>query len=320
MKKGLLVLLLLLVSIGSFSQEKDNYKKVVAQLESFYNAKNYEGIYNMFNYNMKRTWPLTKTKTLFSDLYNEVGEIFKIEYRTQEDLVHNYKVTFGSEIRDFQISIDQYNRFSDLKIQYHKPDDLVVLERNITKMNLPFNEEWFVLWGGITKKENMHHSHENEMYAYDFVIMKEGVTHVKDGKKNEDYYAFGKDIIAPCDATVVEVITGIEDNIPGKQNLEQITGNTVVLETANQEFIVLAHLKHQSIVVREGLFVRQGTLLGQSGNSGNSMEPQLYLNLQNTEDKNIATGAKLFFNRIYVKEELKQDYIPVKGEVVKNRS
>ncbi|MCX7548436.1 M23 family metallopeptidase [Xanthomarina sp. F1114] len=320
MNKRLLVFLLLFVTITSFSQEKDKYKKVVAQFEAYYNDVNFDAIYYMYNYKVKRTSSLGKTRTFFNNLHRELGPIDKIEFRKQIDQSELYKITFGSELRDLEIQLDQYNRFSSFELTYHKPDGLTVLERNITKMTLPFNEEWFVLWGGVSKKENSHHTNEKHKYAYDFVIMKEGVTHTQDGKINEDYYAFGKDILAPCDATVVEVITGIEDNIPGELNTEQVTGNTIILETANQEYIVLAHLKHQSIVVREGLFVREGTLLAQSGNSGKSSEPHLHLSLQNTGNMNIATGGKLFFNRIYVNEELKQDYLPIKGDLVKNRS
>ncbi|MEO8932722.1 MAG: M23 family metallopeptidase, partial [Xanthomarina sp.] len=175
-------------------------------------------------------------------------------------------------------------------------------------------------WGGDTKEQNYHVAYENQKHAYDFVIRKDGETHTGDPTKNENYYAFGKDVLAPCDAKVVKVITGIEDNIPGELNTEEVAGNLVILETANKEYIVLAHLKKGATVVREGLFVRKGGLLGKSGNSGNSMEPHLHLSLQNTLDINSATAARIHFNRIYVHGEIKQDYLPVKGDVVKNRN
>ena len=185
-------------------------------------------------------------------------------------------------------------------------------------MILPFHEEWFVFWGGTTEDQNYHVAHENQKYAYDILIMKDGVSFTGDPKNNESYFAFGKEIIAPCDAKVVKVITGVEDNIPGELNPEQLTGNTIVLETSNKEYILFAHLKHQSIVVREGQFIRQGALLAQCGNSGNTSEPHLHLSLQNTLDMNIATGGKLYFEKILVNGELQRVYLPVKGDVVKN--
>src|SRR5690554_2643458 len=317
MNKGVLVFFML-VSIGAFSQDKDNYKTALSEFEFFFNDGEYDEIYNMYNYDMKRTSSLAKTKTFFSNLHKDLGQISKVEFRNLKDLAHVYKVSFGSDVRDLLIYLDSNNKIANLKVMFHVPDNLVVIERNSTKMSLPFNEESYMLWGGVTKKENNHITLENQKYAYDFVIMKEGATHSTGAKKNENYYVFGKDVYAPCDARVVKVITGIEDNTPGELNTKDAAGNVVILETIKNEYLVLAHLKHNSIVVREGLFVRRGSLVGKCGNSGNSTEPRLHLSLQNTVDMNIATGAKMYFDKIYVNKVLKHDYLPVKGDFVEN--
>ena len=81
---------------------------------------------------------------------------------------------------------------------------------------------------------------------------------------------------------------------------------------------MFAHLKEKSIRVKKGQIVKQGDVLGQCGNSGNSTEPHLHLSLQNVENMNIATGAQLFFEKIKVNGEIKEDYLPVKGEKIKN--
>lgn len=317
MKKSVFILLLF-ITLGSFSQEQENYKKEVSELVSFFNEQNYDAIYNMYNYDMKKALPLTKIKTFFADLNSSLGKISKIEFKNLKELAHVYKVTFASEVRDMLVYLDKNNKIGGLQITYHKPENLQLIERNTTKMILPFHEEWFVFWGGTTEDQNYHVAHENQKYAYDILIMKDGVSFTGDPKNNESYFAFGKEIIAPCDAKVVKVITGVEDNIPGELNPEQLTGNTIVLETSNKEYILFAHLKHQSIVVREGQFIRQGALLAQCGNSGNTSEPHLHLSLQNTLDMNIATGGKLYFEKILVNGELQRDYLPVKGDVVKN--
>ncbi|WP_370099300.1 M23 family metallopeptidase [Xanthomarina gelatinilytica] len=318
MKKSVFILLLFFITLGSFSQEQENYKKEVSELVSFFNEQNYDAIYNMYNYDMKKALPLTKTKTFFADLNSSLGKISKTEFKNLKELAHVYKVTFASEVRDMLVYLDKNNKIGGLQITYHKPENLQLIERNTTKMILPFHEEWFVFWGGTTEDQNYHVAHENQKYAYDILIMKDGVSFTGDPKNNESYFAFGKEIIAPCDAKVVKVITGVEDNIPGELNPEQLTGNTIVLETSNKEYILFAHLKHQSIVVREGQFIRQGALLAQCGNSGNTSEPHLHLSLQNTLDMNIATGGKLYFEKILVNGELQRDYLPVKGDVVKN--
>ena len=129
---------------------------------------------------------------------------------------------------------------------------------------------------------------------------------------------FGKEVIAPCDAKVAKVITGVQDNIPGRLNPVQPTGNTVILETKNKEFIVLAHFKFNSIVVKEGQEIMQGEVLGLCGNSGNSSEPHLHVSLQNVLDMDIATGAQLYFDKILVNGEVKENYLPVKNEKIQN--
>lgn len=318
LKKGLFILVFLISSV-IFSQEKDNYKVKVSEFQTYYNEGNFNAIYYMFNYDMKKALPLDKTQAFFADLNSSLGKINQVEFSKLKDVAHIYKMTFTSEIRDVMLYLDGNNKIGGLLVTHHKPDNLPVLERNTTKMILPFNEEWYVFWGGTNEVQNYHIAYENQKYAYDILMIKDNVSYNGDPKLNESYFVYGKDIIAPCDAKVVKVITGVKDNIPGELNPKQLTGNTVVLETTNKEYILFAHLKENSIAVREGQFIRQGGLLGQCGNSGNTTEPHLHLSLQNTLDMNIATGGKLYFDRILVNGELKQDYLPVKGDLIKNR-
>lgn len=313
------VYILLFVSTVSFSQEKENYKEVVSEFQSSYNDGNYKAIFNMFNYDMKQALPYNKAITFFTDLNSKLGKITSTEFNKLKDVAHIYKTTFNSQVRDVMFYLDGNNKIGGLLVTYHKPNNLKVIEKNTTKMKLPFNEEWYVFWGGTNELQNYHVAHENQKYAYDILMVKNGVTHIGDPNNNESYFVYGKEIIAPCDAKVVKVITGVKDNIPGELNPEQITGNTIILETSNKEYLVFAHLKENSITVREGQFVRQGGVLGQCGNSGNTTEPHLHLSLQNTIDMNIATGGKIYFDKILVNGELKQNYLPVKGDLIKNK-
>ena len=313
-------ILFLFISMMSFSQENEIYQKVVSQFEANYNDGNYRAIYNQFNYSMKKALPVAKTEAFFTDLKNKLGNITEVDFTKIKKEQHLYKITFISEDRDLLFSLDQYNRIRGLLVTYHKPLDLKVIERNTTKIILPFKDEWSVFWGGVTEEQNYHVAYENQQYAYDMLIMKDNVSFSGDAKKNESYFVYGKEIIAPCDAKVVKVITGVADNIPGELNPEQLTGNTIVLETSKEEYLLFAHLKENSITVREGQFVRQGSVMAKCGNSGNTTEPHLHLSLQNHADMNISTGGKLYFNQIIVNGEMQQDYLPVKGDLIKNRN
>lgn len=299
----------------SLSQTVDKYKDVVLKFKSFYNADDYENIFNMYDDKMKVALPLEKSNSFFAEnLKVGLGKIKTMEFYKTKQTAHVYKTTFENGIFDIYISLAKNKAINGLFVAPYKPDDF----RNITKMILPFNEEWYVFWGGAKVEDNYHVVYDNQKYAYDLFMIKDGKSHKGNSKENENYYVFGKEIIAPCNAKVVKVITGIHDNIPGEMNPKQLTGNTVILETDNKEYIMFAHLKEKSIVVQEGQYIKQGEILGLCGNSGNSSEAHLHLSLQNVKDMNMATGGKLFFDKILVNGEVKEDYLPVKNDKIKN--
>lgn len=316
--KKTVVLLLLISTVCNAQSEKKHYKNVAAKFMSNYNAGKYEAIFNMYDANLKASLPLEKSNAFFKNNVLPAGKIKKMEFWDIKNSAHIYKTTFDNIVLDVLLSLDTENKINGLLIRPHTPKNLPKLERNSTKMSLPFNEEWDVFWGGTKVEDNYHVAYNNQKGAYDFVIRKDGKSFKNKGTKNEDYYVFGKEVIAPVDATVVKVINGIHDNIPGKMNALQITGNTVILKTANNEFLVLAHFKKKSIKVKRNQKVKKGQLLGLCGNSGNSSEPHLHISLQNAADMNIATGAKLFFDTIKVNGKVKHDYIPVKNDKIQN--
>ncbi len=68
--------------------------------------------------------------------------------------------------------------------------------------------------------------------AFDFIIVDEsGKPFKTDGKAHEDYYAFGKELISPCDGIIIKAADGIDDNVPGIENMNPAYpfGNYVVI-------------------------------------------------------------------------------------------
>ncbi len=61
-------------------------------------------------------------------------------------------------------------------------------------------------------------------------------------------------------------------------------GNQIVIELVNGLFVLLAHLQHGSVRVREGDLVRVGDELARIGNSGNTTLPHLHLQVQTHVD------------------------------------
>ena len=316
MKKYILIFLLFLNFVSFAQEEKDSYEPIVSKFQSFYNQAKYDSIFNLFDDTMKKAMPLNVTNSFFKQNVSPLGQLKKMSFYDTKKTAHIYKSDFEHGIYDIFISLNNENQINGFFIK--QSTSKKAIKRNTTKMILPFNEEWFVFWGGNTVENNYHVAYENQKGAYDLVIQKNGQSFKNDRSKNEHFYAFGKEVISPCDGKIVKIIDHIKDNIPGEMNPKNATGNTIILETVNNEFILFAHLKENSIVVNEGQQVKQRDVLGLCGNSGNSSEPHLHLSLQNLKTVYGAIGGKLFFEEIKVNGSVKKDYIPVKNEKIKN--
>lgn len=185
-------------------------------------------------------------------------------------------------------------------------------DQQFTKMEyqMPITEEWFVGWGGTNELANYHYAIESQRYAYDLLVMKDDSTYNGDPTQNESYYAFGKDVIAPADGTVVAIESNIPDNEPvGVMNEKQLAGNYVVIDHGNGEYSLIAHLKYQSLTVHVGDKVKRGDVIGQCGNSGNSSEAHIHFQVMNAPDL-LAGGTK----SIRVRFSNQTD--PVRGQFV----
>ncbi|QRG66030.1 M23 family metallopeptidase [Brevibacillus choshinensis] len=150
--------------------------------------------------------------------------------------------------------------------------------------HLPFRGEWFTYWGGTNELVNYHYAYPSQRYAFDFLVMRNGRTYSGDPKRNDSYYAFGMPILAPASGTVLKVSGSIWDNEPGSYNEEYAAGNFVEIDHGNGEYSLLAHLKHGSVTVKPGVHVERGQVIGQCGNSGNSREPHLHMQVSDSSD------------------------------------
>ncbi len=322
MKKHILFILTIVLANTAVAQQESSISKTVAnEFQKNYNVNNYEAIFLMFSSEMKNFMPHEKTLAFLRGLKSEAGYIkTKSFVKYEQPNVALYKTNFERVVVALYISVDENSNINGLMVKPFNEEKLPELTRNVSKLKLPFNEEWTVLWGGDTKELNYHMIDKAQKNAFDFVITNlQGKSYENDGKINEDFYAFGKQIIAPTDGEVVLVVDGIKDNKPGISNHVYIPGNSIIIKTLNDEYLFFAHFKQYSIKVKQGQKVKQGEVLGLCGNTGNSTEPHIHFHIQNVEDINMATGAKCYFDEILVNGELKKDYSPVKTERIKNK-
>jgi murein DD-endopeptidase MepM/ murein hydrolase activator NlpD len=320
MKKYITTILLCTIIFTAFAQTEKAINKTVADnFEKNYNESNYDQIFLSFSPEMQQALPIDKTKEFFTGLKTQAGKITKKTFVEYQKSYASYKTNFEQALFAVNISVDGNAKINGFLVQPFKENNLPKLNRNTTKLILPFKNEWTVMWGGDTKALNYHVESQAQKNAFDMLITNDnGISFKMDGTNNEDYFAFGKELIAPCDGEIVLVVDGVKDNVPGVLNPIYVPGNTVIVKTANNEFLFFAHFKQHSIVVKQGQKIKQGQLLGLCGNSGNSSEPHLHFHIQNIEDMQTATGAKCFFEKILVNGQIKTDYSPIQKEKISN--
>ncbi len=318
MKNIILTALITLTVSSLFAQtEKATSKTVAENFEKNYNSDNYDVIFNMLDVGMQKALPLDKTIDFFTGLKAQAGNIIKRAFIKYEQTYASYKTNFERALFTLNISIDNNSKINGLFVKPFKESSSPKIERNLTKLRLPFKGEWTVVWGGDTKELNYHVENEAQKNAFDIVITNEnGISYKTDGKTNEDYYAFGKELIAPCDGEVVLVVDGVKDNKPGELNPVYIPGNTVIIKTTNNEYLFFAHFKQHSIKVEQGQKIELGQEIGLCGNSGNSSEPHLHFHIQNVENMVDATGVKCYFDKLFVNGQLKNNYSPIKKDKI----
>jgi murein DD-endopeptidase MepM/ murein hydrolase activator NlpD len=158
-----------------------------------------------------------------------------------------------------------------------------------TKLIFPLKGQ-FVVAGGHDFNEE-HKGEWSQQYAYDILALGPHYEIVKtNGETNEDFFTWGREIVAPADGTIVYARNDVPDNPrPGvilinvfvkmPEPMWSVAGNVVVIDHGNGEFSLLAHMQKGSVRVKAGDKVRQGQVLGLLGNSGNSDAPHLHYQL-----------------------------------------
>ena len=187
-----------------------------------------------------------------------------------------------------------------------------------TDLILPFKGTWTVTNGGRDSSTNSHNrppdlGPQSQLYAYDF---RNG--HTGDGTKLEDYDVFDKEVLAPGDGEVIQVISGAYDNKPGEKDRNVGIGNAVLIDHKNGEYSLLCHFKYNSIIVGVGDEVKAGDVIGLCGNTGNTSEPHVHFGLQ--DGPRLSNENSLFaqFRKILVNEEVKENAEPVREDKVSN--
>ena len=155
----------------------------------------------------------------------------------------------------------------------------------------------------------------------------------------ELFRGFGEPILAPEAGTVVIAHDGEPDHEARSSQLAllpyalsqakrvragaaAIAGNHVVLALGpDGPFVLLAHLRRGSLRVHPGQSVRSGDHLGECGNSGNSTQPHVHVQVTDSTHWPTAKGLPLAFRRSGESGSDTRDrtWIPAESEIVTGR-
>lgn len=149
----------------------------------------------------------------------------------------------------------------------------------------------------------------------------------------EDFPAFGRELVAPCDGRVVTVRDRAKDHrsrstrhalahmilegmVRGLAGPRGVLGNHIVLDLGDHAYALFAHLQRGSARVRPGQRVHRGQVIGRCGNSGNSSEPHLHFQLMDHPSPLVAAGVPFVFFDVSVGGREPAESVPADGQTI----
>jgi hypothetical protein len=143
----------------------------------------------------------------------------------------------------------------------------------------------------------------SETFAIDWIkVDAHGLAYRTDGKKPEDWFGYGAEILAVAPGKVVEVMRDLPNVDPGKNpdglTIAQIAGNRVIIDIGSGRYVMYAHLAPGSTQLQVGDYVRQGQKIGLLGNTGNSSGPHLHFQVMDRPSSLDDTSLPFEFDRM----------------------
>jgi murein DD-endopeptidase MepM/ murein hydrolase activator NlpD len=188
-------------------------------------------------------------------------------------------------------------------------------------LSLPFAGSWLAV-STPARRVPSHGTHFlGQTFAIDFVKVdtRRRTATVRDwrtflaGEPLDRFIGFGEPILAPADGQVVTVHDG-EDDHPARRSpltlipyvltqgvrlrrgLGAVTGNHMILALGEDgPFVALGHLRRGSLQMRPGDRVEIGQPVAACGNSGNSTQPHVHVQVMDSPDLLACRGLPMAF-------------------------
>lgn len=204
-------------------------------------------------------------------------------------------------------------------------------------LDLPFRGRWQARNSPARRVPSHGTDRFGLTYAIDFVAVDErgrsaprSLASFLSSEAPERFVGWGEPILAPVSGLVVMVHDGEPDHAARRsqlalvgyalgqarrvrEGLAAIAGNHVVIALEREgPFVTLAHLRRGSVPVRAGDTVESGEIVGECGNSGNSTEPHVHIQVTDSIQWRSARGLPMTFNR----GDGFAPWIPAESEIV----
>ena len=129
-----------------------------------------------------------------------------------------------------------------------------------------------------------------------------------DPTQNESYFIFGDKVITAAPGRIVDTRDGLPENtppdLPPVPDLETAFGNYVTQSLGGGRFATYGHLHTGSVRVSVGQRVKRGQVLGLVGNTGNSSEAHLHLQVTDGPSGFASNGIPFVFHRFQLEGRL----------------
>ncbi len=246
-----------------------------------------------------------------------------------------YSLSFSVVCTAFLFSLNQrwlHKYLQVVTLQYFSAEKTIYkyinsLQRfkneHLYKIALPFTGEWNVSQGYDGKITHLG----DWSKALDFVIVDSKLnTYREPNNRREDFnrenfYCYNKEIFAPYDGYIYDIVNTVEENDIGDMNTEYNWGNTVIINHLNGLFSQISHIKKDSFGVFIGQYVTKGTYIATCGNSGRSPEPHIHFQLQTLPTvgaKTLAYPISYFIERKGNEKFLRISEVPAEGSFISN--
>ena len=156
---------------------------------------------------------------------------------------------------------------------YRPPVDAVTI-------GSPLAGEWWVGQGGHAELVNYHQTRSTQRHALDIMQVVDGSIHRPGSTDLTSYYIYDQPVLAPASGTVTYVVDGHPDLPIGSVDSQHPTGNQLVIDIGGGRYLLMGHLRQDSITVHVGERVTEGQPIARVGKSGNSSHPHIHIQAQ----------------------------------------